>query len=62
MGETIDEVLKHQGADPPPLSLDCRHGTQKVQFKLYDRVKLNKKMETIEGMPADHPPDDTSSA
>ena len=55
MGETIDEVLRWQGADPPPLSLDCRHGTQKVQFKIFDRDKLVEQMKTIEGVPKESP-------
>lgn len=51
LGETIDAVLRWQGADPPPLSLDCRHGSKKVQLKLYDRDTLIAQMKTIEGMP-----------
>lgn len=39
-GETITEVIRWMGVEPPPLSLDCRHADQKVQFKLYDREKL----------------------
>ena len=49
LGETIADVLKWTGADVPPLSLDCRHGSEKVQVKLYDRDKLRKRMEEIEG-------------
>lgn len=28
-GETMTEVIHWMGAEPPPLSLDCRHGDQK---------------------------------
>ena len=52
LGETIAEVLKWLGADVPPLSLDCRHSSQRVQFKLYDREELMKRMERIEASPA----------
>jgi transposase len=48
MGETIREVMEWQGAKAPPLSLDCRHSSQRVRFKLYDREKLIKRMEAIE--------------
>lgn len=40
IGETIDKVLKWQGVEPPPLSLNCRHGAQRVQFMLFDRDEL----------------------
>ena len=39
-GETIAAVLHWLDVDPPPLSLECRHAEQKVQFKLYEREKL----------------------
>ena len=45
-GEVVTEVVRWMGADPPPLSLDCRHGDQKVQFKLYDREKLRAQLAT----------------
>jgi hypothetical protein len=51
LGETIAEVLKWLGADVPPLSLECRHSSQRVQFKLYDREELVKRMAGIEGAP-----------
>jgi hypothetical protein len=50
-GKTIAEVLKWLGADVPPLSLECRHSSQRVQFKLYDREELVKRMAGIEGVP-----------
>jgi hypothetical protein len=43
-GETLAEVIRWLGAEPPPLSLDCRHGEQNVQFKLFDREKLNRQL------------------
>jgi hypothetical protein len=43
-GETIDEVLRWLGADPPPLALDCRHSNQRVQFKLYNREALKSRL------------------
>jgi len=42
VGETIDAVLRWQGAEPPPLSLDCRHGSRQVRFKCFDRDALIK--------------------
>ena len=33
LGKTIAVVLGWLGEDVPPLSLDCRHGVQQVQFK-----------------------------
>jgi hypothetical protein len=37
LGETVGELLIWLGANPPPLSLDCRHASQEVHFKLYSR-------------------------
>ena len=47
IGETIDQVLRWLGTVPPPLSLDCRHSGQQVQFKLYDRSRLNARVEEL---------------
>lgn len=44
VGELIDAVLRWQGADPPPLSLDCRHDSRKVRFKWFDRDELMKRV------------------
>jgi hypothetical protein len=44
LGETIDAVLRWQGAEPPPLSLDCRHGGKRFRIKLYNREELMAKM------------------
>lgn len=51
VGETIAAVLQWLGQDVPLLSLDCRHGTQKLQFKLYDRDELTKQMHDLESAP-----------
>jgi len=48
IGELIDAVLRWQGTDPPGLSLDCRHGSHEVRFKLYDREKLIEKINELE--------------
>lgn len=49
-GETLVEVLRWLGVEPPPLSLDCRHGEQKVQFKLFDRDKLIQQLRELKGV------------
>jgi len=46
-GETVAEVVRWLGAEPPPLSLDCRHADQKVQFKLFDRNKLTEQLRSL---------------
>ena len=51
LGETIADILKWYGADVPPLSLGCRHDSQKVQFKLYDRDDLRKRIVEIGAAP-----------
>lgn len=48
-GETLAEVLRWLGVQPIPLSLDCRHGEQKVQFKLFDRDTLIKQLQELKG-------------
>ncbi len=40
VGETIDAVLRWQGAEPPPLALDCRHDSRQVRLKLFNRDAL----------------------
>lgn len=40
VGETIDAILRWLGADPPPLSLGCRHSDQRVRYKLFKREEL----------------------
>ena len=49
-GETMALVLKWMGANPPPLALDCRHGEQQVQFKLYDRDDLRQQIEELKSI------------
>lgn len=48
-GETILEVIRWMGVEPPFLSIDCRHAEQKVQFKLYDRAKLGTQLRSLGG-------------
>lgn len=48
-GETIAAVLRWMDVDPPPLSLECRHAEQKVQFKLYEREKLMVQLRALGG-------------
>lgn len=52
LGKTVAEVLSWLGAHPPPLSLDCRHASQEVQFKLYNRKTLADWMKQIKPRPA----------
>jgi len=40
VGETIDAVLRWQGVEPPPLSLECRHDSRQVRLKRYNRDAL----------------------
>lgn len=39
-GVLIADLLKWQGFTAPSLSLDCRHGSEKVKIKLYSRMEL----------------------
>jgi hypothetical protein len=41
LGETVNQVVQWMGTTPQELSLSCRHSGQRVQFKLFDRDKLN---------------------
>lgn len=43
-GETINAVVAWMGAELQELSLGCRHSSQKVQFKTFDRSALNKQL------------------
>ena len=47
IGKTIGAVLGWLGEDVPPLSIDCLHGRQEVQFKLYSRDKLRARMAQV---------------
>lgn len=51
-GETIAEVLRWLGTEPLPLSLDCRHSGQRVQFKLYNRDKLKARLAELRNVDA----------
>ncbi len=44
LGEVVGEVLTWLGASPPSLSLDCRHASQELHYKLYERVTLREWM------------------
>lgn len=47
-GETVDAVIRWLGYDPPgELSLDCRHSSQNLEYRLYDRDKLRHEFATI---------------
>ena len=45
VGQMICAVLRWQGAEPPALSLECRHSGRNFRMKLYDRAELIKKVE-----------------
>lgn len=55
VGETIAAVLRWQGADPPPLSLDCRHSSSRVRLKLYDRDELVERVRKAQQESGDSP-------
>lgn len=40
VGHTLNAVLEWLQEDIPPLSIDCLHAKEAVQFKLYDRDEL----------------------
>jgi hypothetical protein len=44
VGETVGEVLTWLGASPPSLSLDCRHASQELHYRLYERATLREWM------------------
>lgn len=44
LGETVGQVLTWLGANPPSLSLDCRHSSQEAHYKLYSREVLTQWM------------------
>ena len=44
VGETVREVLVWLGEDVPSLSLDCRHSSQAVKFRRFDRETLISRM------------------
>lgn len=46
-GETINAVVAWLGEAPPEVSLPCRHSSQSVQYKLFDRKKLNQQLRAM---------------
>jgi len=44
LGETVAEVLEWLGANRPSLSLDCRHASQQVHYRMYSRERLQEWM------------------
>lgn len=46
-GETINAVVHWLGAEPRELSLGCRHSSQQVQYRLFDRRDLNKELRAM---------------
>ena len=44
VGKTVGAVLEWLQEDVPPQSIDCLHGHQRVQFKLYSRDDLTERM------------------
>jgi hypothetical protein len=40
MATAVRDAMLWLGAEVPPLSLDCRHSSQQVRFKMYSREKL----------------------
>lgn len=46
-GETVNAVVTWLGEAPPELSLACRHSSQRVQYKLFDRKKLNQQLRAM---------------
>ena len=47
VGKIIGAVLEWLQEDVPPLSMDCLHGHQEVQFRLYNRDDLSARMAQI---------------
>ncbi len=46
-GETVNAVVAWLGETPSELSLACRHSSQSVQYKLFDRKKLNQQLRAL---------------
>lgn len=46
-GETVVAIIEWLGANPPPLSLTCRHAEQSVKFKLYERDQLQRQLSEL---------------
>lgn len=43
-GDTVNAVVAWLGQSPQELSLDCRHSSQQVQFKLFNRTSLKRQL------------------
>ncbi len=50
VGEVVTATVRWLGAEVPDLSLNCRHSSQRVHFKLFDRKKLKKQLREIRKM------------
>ena len=47
VGELACAVIRWLGSEPPQLSLNCRHSSQQVQVKVYEREALEKWMKEL---------------
>jgi hypothetical protein len=54
-GELVNLVMAWLGHERPPLALDCLHEVQKVQFRLYDREQLRKRLQILKSSREDSP-------
>lgn len=46
-GEMVNAVVAWMSETPQELSLDCRHSAQQVQFKIFDRTRLNAELRAM---------------
>ncbi len=53
-GNTVGNVVRWLGGEPPDLQLNCRHSAQQVHFKMYDRKELKKEMKGIRKARQEH--------
>ena len=44
VGQVVTSTIRWLGAEVPDLSLNCRHSSQQVQFKLFDRKELKRQL------------------
>jgi len=49
-GETVSSVVRWLGGEPPELNLSCRHSSQEVTFKLFDRNLLKQRLRDFRRM------------
>jgi hypothetical protein len=47
VGEVVTATIRWFGAEVPDLALDCRHSSQRFQFKQFDRRELTKELREI---------------